>query len=81
MSLARWGDEWMDKGEGAPLEYVHQKCGEKTRPTLTCSECNEPLKPQEVTPQLGPALKDLADKLSAEGESLEDIPPLLRRSM
>ncbi len=24
MSLARWGDEWMDKGEGAPLEYVHQ---------------------------------------------------------
>ena len=81
MSLARWGDEWMDKGEGAPLEYVHQNCGQKTRPTLTCSECSEPLKPQEVTPQLGPALEELADKLSAEGESPEDIPPLLRRSM
>ncbi|TDG13626.1 transcriptional regulator [Seongchinamella unica] len=81
MSLARWGDEWMDKGQGAPLEYVHQKCGNNTRPTLTCSECNEPLRPEEVTPRLGPALDELAQQLSAEGESLADIPPLLRRSM
>ncbi len=29
MSLARWGDEWMDKGEGAPLEYVHHNCGKQ----------------------------------------------------
>ena len=36
MSLARWGDEWMDHGEGVPLEYVHLKCGKKTRPVLTC---------------------------------------------
>ena len=81
MSLARWGDEWMDKGKGAPLEYVHQTCGNKTKPTLTCSECGDPLRPEEVKPQLGPALQDMAAQLENEGESLGGIPPLLRHSM
>jgi len=81
MSLARWGDEWMDPGQGAPMEYVHQKCGQVTEPVLTCSACHEALRAQEVTPRLGPALKPLAERLAAEGESFEDIPPLLRRSM
>jgi DNA-binding HxlR family transcriptional regulator len=81
MSLARWGDEWMDKGEGAPLEYVHRSCGKVTRPVLACSECGEPLRPEEVTPQIGPALKQLAAEAVDAGESLSNIPPLLRRSM
>ena len=81
MSLAHWGDEWMDKGEGAPLEYVHQNCGQKTQPTLTCSECHEPLRPEEVTPRLGSALKELAERLRVEGETFAEIPPLLRRSV
>jgi DNA-binding HxlR family transcriptional regulator len=81
MSLARWGDEWMDQGAGAPLEYRHQKCGKLSHPVLTCNECGEPLKPEEVTPQLGPALLGLAARLEAEGELPESIPPLLRRSM
>lgn len=81
LTLARWGDEWMDKGEGAPMEYVHQKCGHITHPVLTCSECNEPLRPQEVTPQLGPALRALSEQLAESGEEMAGIPPLLRRSM
>lgn len=81
MSLARWGDEWMDKGDGAPLEYVHQKCGQQTRATLTCNECGEPLRPEEVKPRLGPALHKLVAEAGAEGESHPDIPPLLRRPM
>jgi DNA-binding HxlR family transcriptional regulator len=81
MSLARWGDEWMDKDQGAPLEYVHQTCGKKTRPVLACSECGEPLKPEAVTPQLGPALRDLAAQLEEQGEEIPDIPPLLKHSM
>ena len=81
LTLAHWGDEWMDKGEGVPMEYVHQTCGQKTQPVLTCSECKEPLRPEEVTPQLGPALKTLAQELSAAGETFDDIPPLLKRSM
>ena len=81
MSLARWGDEWMDKDQGAPLEYVHQTCGHKTRRVLACSECGDPLRPEEVKPQLGPALQETAARLQQAGESLEDIPPLLRQSM
>jgi len=81
MSLARWGDDWMDKDQGAPLEYVHQTCGHKTHPVLACSECGEPLRPEEVKPELGPALHDLAAELAAQGEEFPDIPPLLRRSM
>lgn len=81
MSLARWGDEWMDKGEGAPLEYVHQKCGKAAHPVMACSECHEPLKPEEVTPRLGPALRTLAEELERQGEKVDDIPPLLKQSM
>ena len=60
MSLARFGDDWMATEEGVPLEYVNQGCGHKTRPVLTCSECGEPLRPEEVKPQVGPALRDVA---------------------
>jgi DNA-binding HxlR family transcriptional regulator len=81
MSLAHWGDEWMDKGQGAPLDYVHDRCGHKTRPTLMCSECSEPLRPQAVTPRLGPALQELASELTDQGESLDDIPQILKKSM
>ena len=81
MSLARWGDDWMDKDQGAPLEYVHQACGKKTRPVLACNECGEPLKPEAVTPQLGPALSALAERLVEQGENIRDIPPLLKLSM
>lgn len=81
MSLGRWGDEWMDKGEGAPLEYEHQTCGHKTTPVLACSECNEPLRPTEVLPQLGAQLKLLAASLEAEGDPAADIPSLLGKSI
>jgi hypothetical protein len=79
MSLARWGDEWMDGGKGVPLEYVHNSCGHKTRPTLTCSECGEPLRPEEVRAQLGPALRD--PDHPNEAASLKDIPALLKRTV
>ncbi|MEM8662333.1 MAG: helix-turn-helix domain-containing protein, partial [Pseudomonadota bacterium] len=81
MSLARWGDEWMDKGQGAPLEYVHQTCGKLTKPTLTCSECGEPLRPEEVKPRIGPALRAVAEDLDAKGEPHPDIPPMLRETV
>ena len=77
MSLSRWGDEWMDSGEGAALEYVHDNCGHKTLPTLTCSECGDLLRPEEVRPQLGPALRD--PDHPEQSASLSDIPSLLKR--
>lgn len=78
MSLARWGDDWMDQEEeGAPLEYVHQSCGHKMRPVLTCSECGETLLPEKVTPQLGPALLSYVQRLEEQGEVAPQIPSLL----
>lgn len=81
MTLARWGDDWMDRGQGAPVEYIHQHCGERTRPVLTCSECGEPLQPESVKPRLGPALQALAQDLEQRGEVPADLPALVRASV
>lgn len=81
MSLTRWGDDWMDNGEGVPLEYVHLGCGKKTTPLLACSECGEALRPEEVTAQIGPALRDIAAQLENEGDSRPEIQTLLARSL
>lgn len=80
MSLARWGDDWMAGDAGAPLEYVHEKCGHKARPVLTCSECGDPLRPEEVKPQLGPALLALLAPLEASDED-KSISALIREAM
>ncbi len=76
MTLGRWGDEWMDRGEGAPVEYFHQRCGQKTRPVLTCSACGEDLRPQHVTPMVGPALAR-HNRSVREGETSLPMFPLL----
>ncbi len=57
LALVNWGDKWMDDGKGPPIEYQHRNCGRKTRPTLVCSECNEPLSVREVIPMLGEGYK------------------------
>lgn len=80
MSLGHWGDEWMDGGEGVPLEYVHQSCGKPTQAILTCSECGELLRPQEVETRLGPALTGLAAQMENEGIRNPDIQTLLSHS-
>jgi DNA-binding HxlR family transcriptional regulator len=72
MTLGRWGDEWMDRGEGAPVDYVHNGCGHRTRPVLTCSECGEALRPKEVTPVVGPAL---ARHVAGAEEGDVELPP------
>ncbi len=81
MTLARWGDDWMDGGAGAPMEYVHQRCGHQTHPVMTCSECGEALKPEEVKPRLGPVLQQVAEELQRPGETPLDFPALVRASM
>lgn len=80
MSLARWGDDWMSDDSGVPLEYVHEKCGHKARPVLTCSECGDPLRPEEVKPQLGPALEALVAQ-GVDPETEQGIPALIRKAL
>ncbi|MFT6286090.1 MAG: DNA-binding HxlR family transcriptional regulator [Alcanivorax sp.] len=78
MSLGRWGDDWMAGDAGAPLEYVHSTCGNKTHAVVNCSECGDPLRPQEVTTVLGPALAQWATELdSAQADGI--IPTLFNK--
>jgi DNA-binding HxlR family transcriptional regulator len=79
MTLGRWGDEWMDRDEGPPVEYFHQGCGRKTRAVLTCDCCGEALKPPQVTPMVGPALA-LHTRGVREGETSLPPFPLLARA-
>ena len=53
MSLTRWGDDWLDNGDGAPVEYVHKNCGLTIRPTLSCGACGEAIRPENTVPILG----------------------------
>jgi DNA-binding HxlR family transcriptional regulator len=57
LALVAWGDKWLDRGRGAPVEYLHQACGHPFTPVLSCSECGEAIDPREVTPLAGPGLQ------------------------
>ncbi|MEC7119286.1 MAG: helix-turn-helix domain-containing protein [Pseudomonadota bacterium] len=67
LSIVKWGDQWMDEGLGAPLEYVHQTCGHKFTPVLVCSECGEPIDARHVTPRIGAGMIAFQAKKSAQG--------------
>ena len=54
MMMVRWGDKWMDDGNGAPMVYKHHGCGEYFTPEISCSACHEPLNARDVTPEFGP---------------------------
>ena len=62
MSLVKWGDKWMAGKAGKPMEYIHNKCGNKVMPTLTCPECAEEIDPRDMTVMPGPAIKAALSK-------------------
>ena len=51
-SLLRWGDRWMSRDGTPPLELVHRRCGHRTSPTLTCSECGDSIDARDMKAQL-----------------------------
>lgn len=56
MTMAKWGNDWMDEGKGAPVIYRHQDCGQVFEPTLSCSECKETVDARSVSPEIGPGM-------------------------
>jgi DNA-binding HxlR family transcriptional regulator len=85
LTLAQWGDQWCDDGRGAPVEYRHRSCGKVTTPKLCCSECGELIRPAELTPIPGPALRTALDSgegmytdMDANTDPTMKIPPMLR---
>lgn len=83
MTLAQWGNEWADDGNGAPVQYHHRGCGHAMQPVMACSECGERLQPGEVTPQIGPGLRAaLASGESMYGSGSDSLlPPFLKKSL
>jgi len=72
LSMTAWGDRWMDRGEGAPLEFVHKDCGHVMTPVLGCSVCGKPVGPRSVQPKPGPALRKLAEADPSASRRFED---------
>ena len=66
MTLGNWGDVWLDKGQGPPTEYWHAGCGKVTKPVLSCSECGESLRPEEVSARPGPIMQAYIQSLVQE---------------
>lgn len=56
MSMMKWGDRWLDQNLGAPVEYIHQSCGHKFTPIMTCSICHQALHVHDIKPIAGPGL-------------------------
>lgn len=54
MALVRWGNRWLAGAAGAPIEFVHRKCGRVTQARVVCDTCGEDLGAHNVRPQLGP---------------------------
>jgi DNA-binding HxlR family transcriptional regulator len=46
--LMRWGDRWLDDGNGAPLTLIHRPCGAGCRPVLVCDGCGGPVRASDM---------------------------------
>jgi DNA-binding HxlR family transcriptional regulator len=55
MALARWGNRWLTDERGAPIEFVHRKCGQVTQARVVCNVCGDDLGAHNVQPRLGAA--------------------------
>ena len=54
--VARWAGTALGScgAAGAPIEFVHRKCGHVTQARVVCDGCGEDLGAHNVRPQLGP---------------------------
>ena len=52
-ALMSWGDRWQAE-DGAPMDLVHDDCGESFHVVPTCSACGEELDPRHVHVEAGP---------------------------
>jgi len=48
--LIRWGDRWLDDGNGPPLITYHQSCGCRLEAQIVCDQCGEAVTAFNVAP-------------------------------
>jgi hypothetical protein len=53
IALARWGNRWLAGPAGAPIDFVHRRCGHVTHARVVCDGCGEDLGAHNVQPMLG----------------------------
>lgn len=56
VALKSWGDRWLTRPGGAPIELTHRGCGRVTQPRMCCSECGDPMDARASVPSLSPAM-------------------------
>ncbi|BFM18071.1 helix-turn-helix domain-containing protein [Maricurvus nonylphenolicus] len=66
MSLVDWGNQWMVEAGEEPIIHIHQTCGQRTRPVMSCSACGEELNPKDVTAVAGKPLQSLQAQYEEE---------------
>ena len=80
MTLSQWGDDWMDDGNGPPQTYRHSLCGHTTRSILSCEHCGDPVRPEEVSAQMGAVLSAYTAHLKAQGDEVPSAGELAREA-
>ncbi len=55
LSLVRWGDRWLDGGDGAPLVLDHA-CGHRPDLLTRCDGCGEVIEARTMSWSPGPAV-------------------------
>jgi len=53
-AIMRWGDRWLDDGDGPPLVLHHAGCDHDMHAEVVCSACGEPLALREVRARVRP---------------------------
>jgi DNA-binding HxlR family transcriptional regulator len=54
LALTAWGDRWARPKEGRPILFVHETCGQRFRPEVSCSVCGKPIRAETVKAIGGP---------------------------
>lgn len=54
MALMRWGDSWLDHGDGPPVTITHIRCGHDTDPRTVCGHCEDDLELSMIEASAGP---------------------------
>lgn len=53
-ALARWGDRWLDRGNGKPVALLHTECGHELTAEVVCAGCAKPVTADSVEFHVGP---------------------------
>ena len=56
-ALTAWGDRWATPRGGPPVIFEHRTCGQAFTPTVACSQCGQPVAPEDLRILPGPGAR------------------------